>query len=168
MAEMRQIVGMLRQNGGGGQVSRSPMPMLDDLPALAAECERAGLPVEVEVLGSRGQVPSGIDLAAYRVVQEALTNCLKHAGATRATVTLTYHAAAVEIEVVDDGKNAAAPEDAPAGHGLLGMRERVAVYAGELSVGPLDGGGFRVHATFPCAEPAPRPHEEKEPSEVPR
>ena len=82
MSEMRQIVGMLRE-GGNGQVSRSPMPTLDDLPALAAEFERAGLPVEVDVLGIRRQVPSGIDLAAYRVVQEALTNCLKHAHATR-------------------------------------------------------------------------------------
>jgi signal transduction histidine kinase len=154
MAEMRQIVGMLRQ-GVGGDLPRSPTPTLDDLPALAAEFERAGQPVAVEVRGHRRHVPPGIELAAYRVVQEALTNCLKHAGAARASVTLTYFDAALEIEVVDDGRQPVPAEGGgPApGHGLIGMRERVAVYAGELSVGPGAEGGFRVHATFPCAEP---------------
>ena len=156
MSEMRQIVGMLREGSSNGQPSRSPMPTLDDLHALAADFERAGVPVEVEVLGTRLEIPPGIDLAAYRVVQEALTNCLKHAGATLATVTLTYREAAVEIEVVDDGGAATVPDGGSAGHGLIGMRERVAIYAGELSVGPGTGGGFRVHATFPFTQPVPR------------
>jgi signal transduction histidine kinase len=104
------------------------------------------------VVGRRGSVPAGIDLAAYRVVQEALTNCLKHSGARRADVTVTYGGAAVEIDVVDDGPRASVPQPGvTAGHGLVGMRERVVIYDGELAVGPRPGGGFRVHATFPLA-----------------
>ena len=158
MAEMRQILGMLRDGSTDGQISRSPMPTLDDLHTLAGEFARTGLPVEVEVVGNRQEIPAGIDLAAYRVVQEALTNCLKHARASQATVTLTYRTAAVEIEVVDDGGTTASDQDGStsAGHGLIGMRERVAIYAGELSVGPMVGGGFRVHATFPFTQQIPR------------
>jgi signal transduction histidine kinase len=153
MSEIRQILAVLRDGDAAeGALSRSPMPTLDDLPALAAEVDRAGLPVVVEVLGRRGAVPAGIDLAAYRVVQEALTNCLKHSGARRADVTVTYGSAAVDVDVVDDGPHAPVPpSDVAAGHGLVGMRERVAIYDGELAVGHRPGGGFRVHATFPLA-----------------
>jgi signal transduction histidine kinase len=157
MSEVRQILAVLRE-GDEAHLSRSPMPTLDDLSALAAEVERAGLPVSVEVLGRRGTVPAGIDLAAYRVVQEALTNCLKHSGAGRADVTVTYSGAAVEIDVVDDGRRVASGPDAgvAAGHGLVGMRERVAIYGGDLEVGRRAGGGFRVHATFPLPVPPGR------------
>jgi signal transduction histidine kinase len=153
MSEIRQILAVLRDGDNAeGALSRSPMPTLDDLPALAAEVDRAGLPVVVEVLGRRGAVPAGIDLAAYRVVQEALTNCLKHSGARRADVTVTYGGAAVEVDVVDDGRlNPGVPPGVAAGHGLVGMRERVAIYDGQLAVGHRPGGGFRVHATFPLA-----------------
>ena len=151
MSEMRQIVGMLRE--GGGERSRSPMPTLDDLPALAAEFERAGQPVTLQVVGTRSQVPSGIDLAAYRVVQEALTNCLKHARASRATVTVTYRENAVEVDVVDDGSQPPADGRAPAGHGLVGMRERVGLYGGSLDAGRRSDGGFLVRARLPVEAP---------------
>jgi signal transduction histidine kinase len=155
MSEMRQILGALREADAAGEpLPRSPTPTLDDLGALAAKVEGAGLPVDVLVTGNRAAVPAGIDLAAYRVVQEALTNCLKHSGADRATVTVTYGPAGVELEVVDDGRR---PVTVPvtgssAGHGLTGMRERVAIYDGSLSVGRGPRGGFRVHATFPYAQ----------------
>jgi signal transduction histidine kinase len=153
MAEIRQILAVLREGDTAeGALSRSPMPTLDDLPALAAEVHRAGLPVVIDVLGRRAAVPAGIDLAAYRVVQEALTNCLKHSGARQAIVTVTYGSTAVDIEVVDDGRHAPVPDPGLAGgHGLVGMRERVAIYDGKLAVGRRPGGGFRVHATFPLS-----------------
>jgi signal transduction histidine kinase len=154
MSEIRQILAVLREGDTAeGALSRSPMPTLDDLPALAAEVHRAGLPVVVDVLGRRATVPAGIDLAAFRVVQEALTNCLKHSGARQAFVTVTYGSTAVDIEVVDDGRHAPVPDPGlVGGHGLVGMRERVAIYDGELAVGRRPGGGFRVHATFPLPQ----------------
>lgn len=156
LSEMRAILGTLRDGDGStGQVPSEPAPTLDDLDALALQVRSAGLPVAVSVVGQRTVTPPGVDLAAYRVVQEALTNCLRHSGASRASVAVDYRVDGLEVEVVDDGPRpteAAASElaaVATAGHGIAGMRERVAIYGGDLSVGPGADGGFRVRAWFP-------------------
>jgi signal transduction histidine kinase len=110
----------------------------------------AGVPVDLVVTGERNGVPAGVDLAGYRIVQEALTNVLKHAGPSHVRVRLDYKADAVDIEVLDDGRGAAAhPSEHHVGHGLVGMRERAAMYDGRLTAGPRPGGGFRVAATLP-------------------
>ncbi len=155
LAEMRRLLGVLRDGDGevGELVPGGPWTGLADVTALSARVEGAGLPVEVTVVGARGQVPPGIDLAAYRVVQEALTNCLRHASASRAQVSVTYSTAAIELTIEDDGQppapSASAVASAETGHGLAGMRERVAIYGGVLSAGPMPDAGFRVHAHFP-------------------
>jgi signal transduction histidine kinase len=99
------------------------------------------------VTGDAAGVPSGVDLTAYRIVQEALTNVLKHAGAATATVTVQYAPGLVTVEVIDDGRGG--PVNAAGGHGILGMRERVAAFGGTLVASRRSGGGFRVHATLP-------------------
>lgn len=151
--EMRRLLGVLR--AGDGERSDAPAPGLDDLPALVEDVRRAGVPVSLAVAG-RSEGPggdlahAGIELSAYRVVQEALTNVMKHAGApSRVDVSVRYVPDALEIEVVDDGRGAAAPVAAPMGHGLLGMRERVEVWGGDLVAGPAEGGGYRVGARLP-------------------
>ena len=106
---------------------------------------RAGLPVELAVEGAATPLPSGIDVSAYRIVQEALTNAIKHAGPAHAQVRLCYLPDAVEVQVCDDGNG----DGTPGGHGLIGMRERVAVFGGELETGPVPAGGFRVRASLP-------------------
>jgi len=119
---------------------------------LAEGLRRAGVPVSVKVDGERPAVPPGLDLTAYRIVQEALTNVLKHAGPAAVEVTIDYSPDSVCIDVVDDGRGASTtPAEGPAGdgHGLLGMRERVAVFGGDLKAGSRQGGGFRVTATLP-------------------
>jgi signal transduction histidine kinase len=115
----------------------------------------AGVPVATEVVGERGEVPIGVDLAAYRIVQEALTNVLKHAGRAKVDVRVRYELGAVHVEVVDYGRGAASDRgDANgvaatgSGNGLVGMRERAALYDGELDAGPRPGGGYRVAATL--------------------
>jgi signal transduction histidine kinase len=125
-----------------------PAPRLAQIPALVERVEAAGLPVTLTTSADCGAVPEGVQLAAYRIVQEALTNCLKHAHAGRAEVRLTCDHDTVQVEVVDDGEG---PSSIPAraGHGLIGMRERVAVYGGELQTGSATGGGFRVWARLP-------------------
>lgn len=156
LAEMRQVLGALRAGdpGTGAPLPRDPLPTLAQLPALVAGVEAAGLPVGLTVHGEPRPLPQGLELAAYRVVQEALTNCLKHAEATRARVSVRHTAADVQVTVEDDGTTSSGTQAAP-GHGLVGMRERVAVYGGELSTGPADGGGFRVDARFPLPAVAP-------------
>jgi signal transduction histidine kinase len=109
----------------------------------------AGLPVDLITEGELLHLPQGLDLSAYRVVQESLTNVLKHARATRASVVIDYRDRALEIEIRDDGIGGAAPRDG-AGQGLIGMRERVAVFGGTLECGPRRGGGFSVRARFPA------------------
>jgi signal transduction histidine kinase len=113
----------------------------------------AGLPVDVRRDGAPGEVPPGVDFTAYRIVQEALTNVLKHAGPAHASVLLGFEPSALCIEVVDDGRgiNGRAPEHG--GHGLMGMRERVGVYGGSFHAGPRTGGGFRVAVRLPYGEP---------------
>ncbi|MEV4511187.1 sensor histidine kinase [Dactylosporangium sp. NPDC049525] len=156
LAEMRRMLAVLREGDPAGDgVDAEPAPGLVQLPRLVERVERAGLPVTLTVAGGDAPLPAGVELAAYRIVQEALTNCLKHARATRAEVRLTCTAQAVEIEVTDDGAGPAQPaadaDGGPAvrGHGLIGMRERVAMYRGELDSGRVHGGGFRVWALLP-------------------
>lgn len=148
LAEMRQVLGTLRDGDQEtAALPRAPMPSLADLPALVDQLRGAGLPVTLVVDEDLGVVPAGVDLAAYRIVQESLTNCLKHADATKVSVRVTRGAGDVRVLVLDDGSRRVEP--APDGRGLAGMRERVTVYGGELSAGPVAGGGFRVVARLP-------------------
>jgi signal transduction histidine kinase len=146
LREMRQLLGVLRDGMPGEMLA---VPGLDDIPELA---RRAGLRVDVAVRGTPRRLPAGMDLAAFRIVQEALTNVVKHAATDRGRVEVTYSADAVAIEVTDDGAGGAAPgsrDHGDQGHGLIGMRERVALYGGEFSAGPLPGRGYRVRARLP-------------------
>lgn len=153
MAEMRNLLSVLRDGGAEGEGSpRAPAPTLDDVRPLVARVEQAGLPTTMVVHGEPFVVTPGVALAAYRVAQEAFTNCLKHSGATRASVEVTYRPTEVEILVTDDGTGLADGRvESAAGHGLAGMRERVAAYGGDLTIGERPEGGFGVRATFPLA-----------------
>jgi signal transduction histidine kinase len=145
LTEMRRLVGMLRTDSGD---PLAPQPGLDDLPALVTQVREAGLPVELHVEGERRELPVGIELSAYRIVQEALTNALKHAGNARAMVHVRYGMDSLELEIADDGAGAARPV-ATGGHGLVGMRERVALYGGKLDAGRRPTGGFAVRVLLP-------------------
>ena len=149
LAELRHLLGPLRK--GEGEPLSGP-PSLSRLDRLIARARQAGLPVELRVEGKPVALPPGIDLTAYRVVQEGLTNALKHAGDARAKVTVRYEPWEVVLEVEDDGvgpERRAALSDAGGGHGLVGMRERVALYHGLLQAGRRRGGGFAVRARLP-------------------
>jgi signal transduction histidine kinase len=146
LADIRRALGMLR--AGGNQPVYTPAPALADLPRLVDEVTGAGLRVDLSVGSDTTDVPSGVELAAYRIVQEALTNVLRHAHASRALVTLDTGVDGLHIVVTDDGVGTGGGAR-PGGHGLVGMRERVAVYGGSLDAGPAAGGGFRVDATLP-------------------
>jgi signal transduction histidine kinase len=153
LTELRRLLGVLRQEDEP-QGDLAPVPGLADLDGLLAEVAKAGLAVRLQVEGRPAQLPAGVDLSAYRIVQEALTNVVKHAGSARAQVAIRYRDHEVLVEVTDDGRGAAAPTGdgrARVGHGLIGMRERVAVFGGDLEVGPRPGGGFRVAARLPLA-----------------
>ena len=145
LTEMRRLVGMLRSDAVD---PLTPQPGLDDLATLVAQVRDAGLPVDLHVDGERRDLPVGIELSAYRIVQEALTNALKHAGDARASVHVRYGADSLELEIVDDGAGAPAPV-ASGGHGLAGMRERVALYGGRLDAGRRPSGGFSVRVLLP-------------------
>ncbi len=153
MAEMRNLLGVLRDGGTEGDGSpRAPAPTLDDVRPLVARVGQSGLPTTMAVHGAPLVVTPGVGLASYRIVQEALTNCLKHSGATCASVDVTYRPTEVEILVADDGTGLSYGTVEPAaGHGLAGMRERVAAYGGDLTIGEGPEGGFQVRATFPLA-----------------
>jgi signal transduction histidine kinase len=146
LTEMRRLVGMLRSDDGE---TLAPQPGLDDLPALVAQVSAAGLPVELRVDGERRELPVGIELSAYRIVQEALTNALKHAGEARASVVVRYGADSLELEIVDDGAGDSQTAVSRGGHGLVGMRERVALYGGRLDAGRRQSGGFAVRVLLP-------------------
>ncbi|WP_433267675.1 sensor histidine kinase [Micromonospora vinacea] len=147
--ELRVTLGAVRRGA-----EREPVPGLARLPALRDRLAGAGLAVEVRVVGDPRELPAAVDLAAYRVVQEALTNVLRHAGGASAEVTVDYRADELTVEVTDRGAGATTgPTDDEGGHGLAGMRERVAALGGRLTTGPRAGGGFRVYAGLPV-EPA--------------
>ncbi len=153
MAEMRTLLGVLRDGETEGDESpRTPAPTLDDVRPLVTRVGQAGLPTTLAVHGSPLAVPPGVALAAYRIAQEALTNCLRHSGATCASVAVTYRSTELEILVTDDGTGLThGSVELVAGHGLAGMRERVAAYGGDLTIGDRPGGGFQVRARFPVA-----------------
>jgi signal transduction histidine kinase len=158
LAELRSLLGVLRDSAGPG-AALAPQPGLEQLEELVVEARAAGLPVSLTVEGAPRPVPQGEALAAYRVVQESLTNARKHAGpGATATVRLRYAEESLVISVTDDGRGASVPvsgELGGAGHGLAGMRERVELYGGSVRSGPRDGGGYEVVAQLPLAlEPA--------------
>ena len=152
LAEMRHMLGVLRLEDTADGAGRAPQPGVADLGPLIEQARGAGLPVELSVEGTARPLPPGIDLSAYRIVQEALTNTLRHAGPTQARVLLRYRADALEVRVSDSGRGSAAPTSG--GHGLVGMRERVALFGGELVAGAVPGGGFAVRAVLPLGGPA--------------
>jgi signal transduction histidine kinase len=145
LGEVRQVLGTLR---APGEAPRSPAPGLDRLPELLEQARAAGLDAEVGVEGARVPLPPGADLAAFRIVQEALTNIVRHSGARTARVRLTYAARRLDVRVDDDGP-AVAGGDSGGGNGLAGMRERAAALGGTVETGTRPGGGFRVRATLP-------------------
>jgi signal transduction histidine kinase len=150
LAEMRRLLAAMRSEGDG--VDLSPQPGLDGLESLAEEVGRAGLPVRLHVEGERAPVPRAIELSAYRIVQEGLTNALKHANAGAADVTVRYRPDALELEVRDDGRGGPAGDGL--GHGLVGIRERVKIYGGEMSAGREDG-GFVLRTRLPLGSGRP-------------
>lgn len=153
VAELRSMLGFLRQEGEVEELGRQPS--LHELDELVEQVAQAKLDVEVVVEGEPEKLAPTVELSAYRLVQEALTNTLKHARASRAVVRLQYGPEALAITVLDDGVGEAAVPPPGSGHGLIGMRERVGIHGGHLRAGPRDGGGFEVHATFPRATAEP-------------
>jgi len=142
---MRRLLQVLRPEAPG-ELS-PPQTGLDQLPALIDQTAAAGLPVALSVRGERRRLPAGVEQCAYRIVQEALTNTMKHAGPARASVQLTYTPTALELEVRDTGTGMAMPRGV--GHGLIGMQERAALLGGRFGVDEAPGGGVRVHAVLP-------------------
>ena len=145
LVEMRRLLGAMHDDGQSAELA--PQPSLDGLDALIDRVSGAGLPVRLHVEGDAFPLPRAIDLSAYRIVQEALTNSLKHAHASHANVTIRYRPDAVEIEVVDDGRGAATSNGL--GRGLVGVRERVKIYGGDMNAGNAPGGGFVLSARLP-------------------
>jgi signal transduction histidine kinase len=150
LAEIRRLLGVLREDTSA---TYTPAPGLADLDRLVDDVAGAGLEAEVRCEGERTELPPGVDLTAYRIIQEALTNVLKHAGRARATVVIGYEDEALRLEIVDDGRGVNG-SSATGGHGLIGMRERVGVYGGTLEAGPRMGGGYRVAVRLPYGQPA--------------
>jgi len=148
LAEIRRMLGVLREDENA---SYEPAPGLGDLDRLVRDVEGAGLDVDVRNEGARTELPPGVDFTAYRIVQEALTNVLKHAGHARATVVVGYEDNALRLEIADDGRGVNG-RTAPGGVGLMGMRERVGVYGGSFEAGPRTGGGFRVKVRIPYGD----------------
>jgi signal transduction histidine kinase len=145
LAEMRRLVGVLRRPEEGPALA--PQPSLQHLDRLVAQARESGLPVELRIEGEPTQLPPGVDLTAYRLVQEGLTNAIKHARASKADVVVRYGNGGVEVTVTDDGPGGG--DGGGGGHGLVGMRERVTVYGGELEAGPRPEGGYSLRARLP-------------------
>ena len=145
LAEMRHLLGAMRREDEGAELT--PQPGLGSLDSLLEAFGRAGLPVRLEVDGEATPLPRGLDLSAYRIIQEGLTNALKHAHASRADVRVGYGPDELTIDVRDDGDGAA--ESDGLGHGLVGVRERVRLYGGEMSAGAVSGGGFALVTRLP-------------------
>jgi signal transduction histidine kinase len=149
--ELRRLLGMLRQ-ADGEATGRVPQPSIEHVDALLAQTRDAGLPVALTIEGDPRPLAPGVDLSAYRIVQEALTNTIKHAGPANAEVRLCYGTDTLELVVSDDGRGADCEDvehNGTAGHGIVGMRERVSLFGGDLQVGNRPGGGFTVRATLP-------------------
>jgi signal transduction histidine kinase len=157
LVEMRRLLGVLRGDGDGDQApSLAPQPGLADVGSLVEQVGRAGLRVELVVEGPEAPLPAGVDLSAYRIVQEALTNAVKHGGPGRARVLVRYGEHDLEVQVRDEGGRGPAltrPAEGRAGQGLVGMRERVNLFGGELRAGPGPDGGFTVDARLPLRAP---------------
>jgi signal transduction histidine kinase len=145
LTEMRRLIGILKADGV--DADRAPQPGLGQLETLLETVRGAGVPVEAVTEGESRSLPTGLDLVVYRIVQEALTNVMRHAGPASARVLLRWGDAALDVEVSDDGRGPFAATDG--GLGLLGMRERVALYGGTIRTGPRQGGGFTLHAHVP-------------------
>jgi signal transduction histidine kinase len=153
LVEMRRLLGVLRQPGDQPESpGLSPQPGIADLAPLAEGVRAAGLPVELVINGDPARLPTVVDISAYRIVQEALTNVLKHAGKASAQATVSCGAGEVVIKVTDDGTGPPAGGQPDGGHGLAGMRERVALFGGELAAGPQPEGGFAVRARLPIGD----------------
>ena len=150
LAEMRRLLAAMRREGD--EVEFVPQPGLDGLDSLLNEVGRAGLPVELHVDGEPFPLPRGLDLSAYRIVQEGLTNALKHARASDADVTVRYRTDELEIEVRDNGDGS--PTSDGLGHGLVGVRERVKIYGGEMTAGAVPEGGFVLSTRLPIVDQA--------------
>jgi signal transduction histidine kinase len=146
LTEMRRLLGVLHH--GEEEAGRAPQPTLRELDALVARSRAAGLPVTLEVTGDPRPLPPGKDLAAYRVIQEALTNAIKHAGAAPTSVTVRWEPSHLQLHIVDRGATAMNGTNG-SGHGLVGMEERMRLYDGSLRAGPVAGGGFEVTARLP-------------------
>jgi signal transduction histidine kinase len=149
LAEMRRLVGVLRRPEEAPALA--PQPSLEHIGRLIEQARDAGLPVQLRIEGKAIQLPPGIDLTAYRVVQEGLTNAIKHAAATKAEVVVRYGKGDLELLVSDDGQGVSDGRSESGGHGLVGMRERVAVYDGELEAGPRPKGGYALRARLPLS-----------------
>jgi signal transduction histidine kinase len=147
LGELRRLLGAVRPDAGSDQ--SGPQPGLDRLDELAEPLRAGGLSVLVRREGPAVPLPAGVDLSAYRIVQEALTNTVRHARATRAEVTVRYASDAVELDVRDDGRASPSGSANGGGQGLAGMRERASLLGGTLDAGPMPGGGYRVHARLP-------------------
>ena len=147
LAEMRRLLSAMRTEGDEAELV--PQPGLDGLDSLLEEVGRAGLPVKLRIEGDASPLPRAIELSAYRIVQAGLTNALKHAGATKADVVVRYEPHALQLEVRDDGLGNTTSDGL--GHGLVGIRERVKIYGGEMSAGAANGGGFVLSTRLPLA-----------------
>lgn len=147
MAELRRLLGALGENGS--EAPLQPQPTIDELDGLVARVRESGLPVEATIEGEPRPLPAGVDVAVYRIVQEALTNALKYANGARTTVLVRYGPDAVDLEVADEG-TVSTPASG-IGRGLLGMRERVALFGGTIDAGKRPEGGYAVRAHLPCA-----------------
>jgi signal transduction histidine kinase len=150
LAEMRRMLGLLRTDDD--DLALTPQPGIDQVAPLVEQVRETGLDVELEVQGNRRPLPPGVDLAAYRIVQEALTNVLKHAGPARAQIDVRFGERELELVISDDGCGSGDDHNG-GGHGLVGMRERVSLYGGALQTGPADEGGFSVRARLPIPAP---------------
>jgi signal transduction histidine kinase len=146
LTEMRRLVGMLRTDQPDALL---PQPSIADVPTLVAQLRDAGLPVDLQIEGEPRELPVGIELSAYRVVQEGLTNALKHADAAHVAVAIRYAPNSLALEITDDGTGRALADVPSGGHGLVGIQERVALYGGELEAGQDADGGFRLRVLLP-------------------
>jgi signal transduction histidine kinase len=152
LTELRRLLGVIRAEDDRAETAYAPQPGIEGIDELIGQVRETGLPVALSVLGEARPLPEGVGLCAYRIVQEALTNTLKHADATSAQVHLRYVADALELQVLDDGRGSGAVNGETDGQGLIGMRERVALFGGSLTAGPRVGRGYEVRARLPLEE----------------